>query len=601
MKRNLLWLVIFFALLSSCVKHQTPPGDTGGSEEPIQETITTRFAGYATRLDNVPFENVLLQVNQLTGNPSVDMINGAFASESYTANRYATRLFLNDPGDVEPNKTLPLTPAELNYIRIKPMQMNSAGILHNRDGGEFAFANNGSLTIPVNAIYQQAHGRDYGFYGENIYAPISIGYADPLSPDFAVGIPCYAMAEEGNTRWFLNSICVLRITSGYLWMPEDEGMYDFYPTNNGHGVLKIPIPAVTMPLPDTVSLWRLINGRWEKSVTAKKEGGFYTATIRKMGAYNLAVPVKGVYRTVRLRTNVGTPLINATVRIKDGKMVLAEAQTDWEGNAFVFLPVDKTLTVEILGVSRSVHAPIHTSTINTTGTTEHFDINISSSLPTIYALKGTATTCDGNEVTKGEIILHSRGSATVDWHIPVTNGVFNAGIVDVSGGSIYYATLTDNLAGITGADTVIVIDQGATTTCTFSTCPPRTDLYMNYTIDGGVTTSISGDMSNAYDPYLIASQYTGKTTVAGADSSNHGVQFDTYGVGPGTYTGSGIYTLFVNEQLCFWDLAKPMRVTFDRYDILAGGIVSGSSDFWYRDQNSVQHHLQTSFRLKRGF
>jgi hypothetical protein len=363
----------------------------------------------------------------------------------------------------------------------------------------------------------------------------------------------------------------------------------------------MPIPTnLSATLPDSISLWRLSNGRWVKSVTAKKIGDFYTATIKKMSAYNLAIPVKGVYRTIRLRTNAGTPVLNATVKIKHEQAVVAEAQTDWEGNALLFLPAGQNLAVEIYGVTWQPGNAVHTSTISTATTAKEIDVTINGSLPMMYTFKGNAKACNGTSVTKGEIILHNRVLHTVDWHIPVTNGSFNASIIDGTGSDyVYYAKLVDEVAGITGSDTAFATAGGTTNTYTFNTCPLQTALYMNFSIDG-VTTSIMGDLSHADNPYLNALPHNNTTMIAAENNNGKGLQFSTNAISPGVYTGSGIDGLFVNGQALFYDVSKPMRVTFERYDLQLAGIVSGSADFWYRDQANVQHHVEANFRVKRA-
>lgn len=600
--RKLLLVALLTGFLPGCSKHDTSPVAPYTTDEPQippAETINTRIAGFMIRPDNTLFSNVLLNVNNLS--QQVNITDGGFIGESFSTDKYVTRFILNDPAGVEKNRTLPLTSARLNYVRIKPMAVNAAGTLHNGSGGQFTFDNSGSFTIPANAIYEQPRGIYPGFYDENINAPIHIGYINPLSSDFAVSIPCYSMADDDDKRWFLASLGVVRVSAGYVWIPSDESEFDFYNTNNGSGTLKMPVAAdLSVALPDSIPLWRLSNGRWVKSVTAKKSGGFYIATIKKMGAYNLAIPVKGVYRTIRLRTNDGTPVLNATVKIKRELAVLAEAQTDWEGNALLFLPAGQNLTVEIYGVTWQPGSPVLTAAISTAAATKEIDVTINPSLPEVYTFRGNAKACNGTAVATGEIILHNRVLHTVDWHIPVTGGTFNASIIDGTGGDyLYYARLVDQVAGVTGTDTAFAVAGGSAKTYTFNTCPLQTNLYMNFSVDG-VNTSITGDLSHAENPYLKALPNNTITMLAADNGNGQGLQFSTHAFNPGVYTYIDIDNLFVNGQAFFYDINKPTRVTFDRYDLQPGGIVSGSADFWYIDQTNV-HHLEASFRLQKQF
>ena len=121
---------------------------------------------------------------------------------------------------------------------------------------------------------------------------------------------------------------------------------------------------------------------------------------------------------------------------------------------------------------------------------------------------------------------------------------------------------------------------------------------MNFSIDA-VATSITGDISNSYDPYLDAYTSDNRTMIV-SDNNGAGLQFSTNASHQGVYTGSGIIDLFVNGTPYFYDFNKPMRVTFDRYDLLTGGVVIGSADFYYNDQSGVSHHVVANFKVKRS-
>jgi len=89
-------------------------------------------------------------------------------------------------------------------------------------------------------------------------------------------------------------------------------------------------------------------------------------------------------------------------------------------------------------------------------------------------------------------------------------------------------------------------------------------------------------------------------TLVVSSSSVKGLQFGTYALSPGVYTGSGISSLEVDGKWYYYNPVKPMRVTFDRYDLLPGGLISGSADFYYDDSSGATHHVQCSFQVVRS-
>jgi hypothetical protein len=62
---------------------------------------------------------------------------------------------------------------------------------------------------------------------------------------------------------------------------------------------------------------------------------------------------------------------------------------------------------------------------------------------------------------------------------------------------------------------------------------------------------------------------------------------------------SSLDDLFVNDIHYFYDVLRPMKVTFTRYDLLAGGFITGTADFYYNDRNGVSRHVVASFKVKR--
>ena len=593
MRYLLLSLVFVAALLYGCSpQHPADPNNPPGPPDspiPAEEKITTRLAGFATTADNNFFNNTLIYTGALNWNLS----NGGFLTDNINSDRYATRVTLNDPTGVEKRKTITLTPAAINYVRLKPLKMESLGKFRNAQGGTFNYAGTGNIVFPANSIYQPGTP---GFYGPDIEGNVSIGYLTPLSPDFGVSIPCYSFADDNNKRVFLASVGVVAISAGYISPVWETTTVDMY--TNYAATLKVPIPAnLSSAAPDSIPFWRLDQGRWIRTGMAQKTGNTYTAIIKKLGTYNFAAPVKGVYKTIRLRTTNNVPVMNATVRIKYNQAVIAESQTDCDGNTFVFLPADQSLDVELYQVWWNTQI-VHTTAINTAGTNPNIDITVNSSSDRVYELKGNAYNCDGTPVANGRVNIYTNHTG-VTQYIPVVNGSYNAAIFNDGGPNASYLSslkLTNLGNNVSGVDTGVVVRAGINT-FNLNTCPLPTALYMNFSIDG-IPYSVTGNLSNSLDPYLNALQNSNTTMVVGSKGGTV-LQFRTNAIQAGVFTGSGIDALYVNNAYYFYDVNKPMRVTFTRYDLLTGGLVFGSADFYYKDQAGISRHVVADFKVKR--
>ena len=589
MRYVLLFLLSAAVLFSACnPDHPDNPNNPPAPPIPPEEKVTTQVAGFVTATDNTFFSNMLVY----SGGQNWNHSNGSFIINSINSDKYLTRITLNDPQGVEKRKTITLTPAAINYVRLKAMKMASLGKFRNAQGGTFTYEGTGSIVFAPNSIYQPGSP---GFYGPDVEGNVNIGYLSPLSPDFGVSIPCYSFADENNKRVFLSSLGVVAVSAGYINPVWETTTVDLY--TNYTATLKVPIPTnLPTAAPDSIALWRLDQGRWTRAGTAQKTGNVYTAIISKLGTYNLARSSNGVYKTIRLRTSNNTPIINATVRIKYNQAVIAEGQTDSDGNTFLFLPADQNLGVELYQVWWN-NQVTHTTSIATAGTNPNIDITVSNSSDRVYAFKGTALNCDGSPVANGRVIVYPRHTG-INYYMPVVNGTYNAAILNDPGSNyVFIGKLVNSVSNVSGPDTGVVALSGAVNTYNLSTCPLPPNLYMNFSVDG-VPYAITGSLSNSLNPYLNALQDFNTTMVVGSNSAAS-LQFKTNAFQPGIYTGSGIDALSINGTYYFYDPGKPMRVTFDRYDLLVGGLVWGSADFYYKDQSGISHHVVADFKVKR--
>ena len=429
---------------------------------------------------------------------------------------------------------------------------------------------------------------------------VSATAMEPTSNNFAVSLPCYAMADENQKRWFLKSYGVANLNFVSAGSSRDIGFY-----NNSTGTLKLPVPASMIAnAPDSIEKWYFKEGLWQKDGFAKKVNNFYEAAINKPAYWNFAVPVKGVYRTFHVTTDSGSNLVNATVRIRTNNAVLAEGQTNSDGKTLCFVPANTDLSVEVLNTWVPGNAIIATTLISSANTAADISITVNANNPFLYTFKGNATACDGSNITSGFVTIYIPNYSPREYFIPVTNGKYNSSILGPQFNYIVLLKVKNLVTNQTGVDTAVVTSGGVQSRYNLNTCIPATNLFMHYSIDN-VNYSIIGDMAHPFAPELNAypSFAWNTTTISSSNGpgSGQGLSFTTHGQSVGTYTGSGINNLFVNGVLHNHNFNKPMKVIFTRYDLLTNGFVIGSADFYYYDNANpaISHHLIANFKLRR--
>jgi hypothetical protein len=591
----LLLTTSFFVL--GCKKGGDEPGGVKPEEKTIPfaftETVHTKLVGYATDEKEVKFSNYVIWLNG-QNYPT----NGAnFNTDTLLLSRYATSVILNDPTSVQRTKTIALTPASINYVRVKAMRYDKLGTVMNANGGSFASSTGAKLVIPAGGLYTVGTAIYPGYYGPDVSGDVSLAYLSPLSADFGASIPCYSIAVENGKTQFLASVGVVSLDVGGYRLGTDESEIDFYGTAKGE--LTLPIPtALAGAAPDTITTWALHKGLWVRSGVAKRSNNTYVTSIKGVRAYNFAVAVDGVFKTVKLRTDNGLPVVNTTIRAKANNLVVAESQTDIEGNAVVFVPAAADLKIEASKGWSNATTLFEKTVSGTAGNT--IDMMISAASPYAYSLSGNATTCANTPIAKGLVTIQNIFTENT-YYFPVENGSFKGTFLDEDMGNYaLLAKVNDNASGATGVDTAIIGQSRVQNNFNLNTCPIATDLYMRFSVDND-NYSIVGDIANSDNPYLQGSySYSDGKTLVATSSNSVGLQFSTHASSPGVYTGSGIDDLFINEKHYFYDVLKPMNVTFSRYDLVAGGFIIGTADFYYKDRDGVSRHVVATFKVKRS-
>jgi hypothetical protein len=583
--------------LFSCTKEPgEPPFNPDYTAIPSETPVQTIFVGYVTTDNNtapiVPI-HVGLNLNDYT------CTNGLFNTGSAVyGDQYLTKLGIGTGGSssyLVSNKTFPASSSAVNYINIKALSARFIKFIGNNTASTNTFGASATISFGINALWQPAQGiypAEFDPYmGGELYAT----HLNPTDNEFATRLPCYNMGDDAGRRWFLKSYGAASFEIKRMFGPNSK--LDFY--NSATATVRLPIPTgLLAAAPDSITKWKLQNNVWVKSGSAKKTGNFYEAKIDTVTSWNFAVPQNGIYKTIRIKTDSGAVVVNAGVRIKSGVSVIAQAQTDADGNAICFIPANETVSIEVLDSWVNNSSPVTTITA-TASTSPQIDITISALNNRVLTMKGNATLCNGGPISSGLVIVKNNlWQQAADHYFVVTNGKYNVALIQAIGGSNYSLRVKSN-SNNEGVDTVVSASPATQNVFNLNTCIPATNLFMNYSLDGGSITSITGDMSQPYSPFIGAiysASPTPKTTVSVSTS----IQFDVQIAQVGTYTQIPISSISINGQYYTYDMSKPHKVIFTRYDNYTNGYVIGSVDYYITDAGNVSHRLVATFKLRRS-
>jgi hypothetical protein len=561
---------------------------------PASTPVQTIFVGYVTTDNNTtPIVPIHLGLN-LT---DYTCTNGMFnTGTGVSGDQYLTKLGIGTGGSssyLVSNKTFPASTSPVNFLNIKALSARFIDFIGNNAASTNTFGNSATISFGVNALWQPAQGvypAEFDPYmGGELYAT----YLDPTDNEFATRLPCYSMGDDAGKRWFLRSYGAASFEIKRMLGPISK--LDFY--NGATGNVRLPIPASLLSsAPDTITKWKLKDNVWVKSGVATKLGNFYEGKIDTVTSWNFAVPQNGVYKTVKLRTDSGAAVVNGGIRIKNGARVLFQAQTDADGNAICFIPANENVSIEVVDSWTNNSSPVTTITAAASGSPT-IDITISALSNRVLTMKGNAVTCSGNPIPSGLIIAKNNLQRPTDYYFVIKNGQYNAAILATSGGTSY-ALRAKSYSNDEGVDTMVSVTAGKQNIYSLNTCIPATNLFMNYSFDGA-STSITGDMSHPYTPFLGAiysASPTPKTTLSAASS----IQFDVQVTQTGTFTlvqalSITINGVYYNES----DISKPSKLIFTRYDNYTNGYVIGSADFYVTGAGNISHHVIASFKMRR--
>jgi hypothetical protein len=580
------FITMIFLLLHGCNKSSNEKKNSNENEVddytsvPVSSPVNTVISGNID-LNNQANNPVYLYINN-----NVTMYDKGRFTTNITSNvdKYENNIWVNNmdrsSGFFDNNRNFPVTASIRNYVDVNMIPKTNIGSLpYNYQGGAWSLPGGGKITYAAKSFIYP--------FGTNDYITAYFGFLDPSAKAFSITNPRFSV-DADRKRWFLKSFGIVALTTTHSF------------SETGDVRIEYPIPATLLAsAPDSVEAWYYTENRWILKGYAKKVNNHYTKKLDQRGLWNFGIRVSGMYKTFKVRTNKGVPVTNAILRIKSGKLEVGSARTDADGNAICYLPSNENLTIEV-PLAWKDYEYLPSDFIISAGpfnSNKDVDITLPSSSPYITTISGTAFNCNSAPVQNGTITI-SQQFGWFQYHIPVSNGLYNSSFIRPYTDELFIARLTSHDTGQFGSDTAFTMGTGRDNMINLSTCKDPTNLFMNYSIDG-VNYSIIGDASHPHEPSLTGYGSQG-TMISTQDNSGgiiKGIQFDTPSWKTGTFPVVTASALFVHKIFYQYDPGRSSTITFSRYDLLAGGIIEGSMDAYYKDKLNVTHHLIAKFRV----
>jgi hypothetical protein len=576
-------------LLSACRRGNgidPDPGQSGETPVPVPTPVYTALGIYAA--DNLQLTNPLHITAPISPLTFSNSTNGFHAS-AITTDKYSTRLITqvtlttNYPG-YQIYRTITTLPSVKNYGDVKPVYTDHIVTMTETESGTFDIPGGGQLTIPPGAFTA----------GTSVFS-VSGYYLHPNNTDYAVSLPCYPMADANQQRSFLESYGISFLQT---YNADNQGFFtNFKPTANV--VLKLPIhPSQASTAPDSIIAWNLnSSGQWQRNGYAVKVNGFYEKRIDRKGYWNFAKPVKGVYVTLNVKNSFGVAVPNTRFRIKDGNAEIADGRTNSSGEALVFVPAGKSLTMEFVHdhFNNWLNVQIPSISLGTFSSAAEKAVTLPARID-LVTVEGNVFNCDGTVFPEGTATLIN-DNAKDEYIVPITNGKFRFSTWINYGYNLTMLLVRDN-TGTPMYTTKLVLGSSNLPDVkplvkdykiNVYSCGQADKLYMNYRING-TPFSITEDGTNA--------TLTGKESELNITANGAGVSFKGW-----FSTIGGNYflnDLKINGVTCTFDSpAGWSEIFITRYDSHPGGYIEGWYNVNYKDPSNVSKNITGNFRVKR--
>lgn len=443
-----LYISVVVLLLVACNKTEN------NDDNRVDENTIPRNASVATTI------HVFLEINT-PGTPNHLVINNEqafYAYGNYSTNDYITSDVYKSETDginafpgpaVCPVKFFALSQSPYSYVDVKNINHGIAGALQ-ASGSEFALPGGGRIL--------------YGPTSFNFSDGVYFTYVNPAEKKYAISIPDLTV-DSAQRRWLLESYGTY-----YINLPS-------FKAGGAPVKMEYPIPAALLPnAPDNVSTWlfSVTENKWVHNGLAVKVGNKYQFNLTKEGIWNIAKTVKGLYKSIRLRTDGGAPVVSAPIRFMASGREVGAVRTDADGNAHCFLPTDEAITAEILfnWKNSNFQPAAFTLPVSAFKNNNMITLTIPASSPYVASMKGTLKTCSGGNISQGTVRVMDQLNGVLRGHFTTggTQSQYSMALVSFSDYFPLTIRATDVINNQTGRDTTINLRTGQENIINFRTC-----------------------------------------------------------------------------------------------------------------------------------
>lgn len=513
--RTSVTLILFFIATSfffACQKQVTGGGPDVVIVPVVLPDLSTKInssvSGFVTDENNAAVIGAIVTAG--TSTASTDKY-GYFEITNASVVKVAAVVTVTRPGYFKGIKTYTATDNKSAFFRIKLLPKTIAGNIAAGTGGTVALANGLSVSIPANAIVNNATGIAY-----TGTVNIAAYWISPTSNDLNKIMP-------GDLRG-IDTVGAIKILTTYgMAAVELTGaageLLQIAP--NKKATLAFPIPStIISKAPATIPLWYFdeANGLWKQQGSATKTGNNYVGEVSHFSFWNCDVPFADAVKFSCLVVDEGNhPIPNVTVAVysNDSTYTGCHGLTDSSGYVSGAIPANSSLTLKVYSDYNCDEPSISQKFV--TSATDILLGSIAISSAKTATITGNVINCAGKAIVKGYILATKNGQ--ISRHLISSTGTFSFVTTFCSANSAIslYAVDLDSLQQ--SASVTFALTSGTNTAGTLTACDKTIQQFIKYTLDGKNYSLIESEDDLSQYVYGVGSLIEGVQGIA-KDSSN---------------------------------------------------------------------------------
>jgi len=556
-------------------------GDTVVNIIPVddQTKVTASVEGYITNEKGQPVNGAT--VTSGSANTSTD-IKGYFRFNNIQLSKNNGYVKVNMPGYFTGSRSFVTNAGRVNHVLIQLIPKIKAGNINAAAGGSVTLSSGIVISLPAGSVVNASTNAAY-----TGTVNIAAAWIDPTGTVLTEQMP-------GDLRGIK--------TDGSEAGLQTFGMVTVELTGSGGELLQIAtgkkatlhftIPvSLASSAPGTVPLWYFDEtaGRWKEEGTATKNGNTYVANVNHFSTWNCDASFPLVEFSARLITDKGSPLVNATIKIRMvSNNAFGIAITDSAGFLHDKIPANETLVLEVYDQCNSV---IYSQNLGPFSSNVSLgNITVINTTTQLITVSGTLNDCNNLPVANGYVEV---GLGSRNYRLPVNNGSYSATLVNCGYTSLRVFGVDNNVNQQSATQTIAISSQNVVIPV-LKACGTSSMQRIDWTIDGrsySLTSppdsiGIDGNGTNGHFIWGWTRNFTIEIRITIKVTSPS----------PGTYPLTLVHSMHDTTDL---DISSSPFVTITEYGAV-GEFISGNFSANVRNLNdSSLHPITCTFRVRR--